>query len=300
MSEEILSDWPGVTGAAEKRIDMNIFYDNAQLLKLISNMHELTGIWLNIHEPSGRDIRIRSAHTEFCRAINDIPEGHARCTACDADAARLCRQRLEPWHYRCHAGICETLVPIVKAGEVISYLGFGQLLDESPIEEQWKCTRETLGWYPGDLEELHGKFLKIRQYPSGKTAAMTEILKILASHPEFHDAVVPAGHTDLQRLEQYLSRHYAEKLSIKKIASDLHFGDTKLCKLAKTLSNGRSLTWLIAYRRVLAAQKLLAATDLAVSEIALTVGYEDYNYFTKVFKKITGITPSRYRRIQRR
>lgn len=278
---------------------MNVVYNNTQLLNLISNIYELTGIWINIHELSGKDIQIRNAHTEFCRAINDIPEGHARCVACDANAAEQCRQRREAYHYRCHAGICETLIPIVDAGEIISYLGFGQLLDDSPMEEQWKRSRETLGWYPGDPETLHRKFLKIRQYPASKTSALTEILKILASHEGFSNAVTSAQYSDLQRLEIYISQHYAEKLPLKTITADLNFGATKLCELAKELSNGHSLTWLIALYRICAAQKLLIATDMPISEIALMVGYDDYNYFTKVFKKIAGITPSKYRSMQK-
>ena len=89
-----------------------------------------------------------------------------------------------------------------------------------------------------------------------------------------------------------------EKLTIQTITADLNFGATKLCDLAKTLSNGHSLTWLIANYRVQAAQKLLISSDKSISEIALMVGYEDYNYFTKVFKKLVGITPSKYRTIQ--
>ena len=89
-----------------------------------------------------------------------------------------------------------------------------------------------------------------------------------------------------------------EKLTIQTITADLNFGATKLCALAKTLSNGHSLTWLIANYRVQAAQKLLISSDKSISEIALMVGYEDYNYFTKVFKKLVGITPSKYRTTQ--
>ncbi len=279
---------------------MNVVYNHEQLLNLISSIHELTDIWINIHDLTGKDIQIRDAQTDFCRAINSSPEGHARCVSCDADAARLCREYKKAYHYRCHAGICETLVPITGSGEIISYLGFGQLLDTSPVEEQWKRTKAALSWYPYDLEELHRKFLTIRRLAPSKTAALTEILKVLALHVDFNNVVIPTAYTDLQKLEIYISRHYMEKLSMESISRELHFGTTKLCSLAKKLSGGHSLTWLIAFYRINEAQKLLIATDKPVSEVALFVGYEDYNYFTKVFKKIAGITPSRYRSTKQR
>lgn len=133
---------------------MNVFYNNSRLMETISDIYELTGIWINIHDLSGEDIHIRNAHCDFCRTINDLPEGHARCLSCDAKASNICRSIKAPYHYRCHAGMCETLVPIFNNGEVISYLGFGQLLDESPLEEQWNFTKNTLSWYPDDLENL--------------------------------------------------------------------------------------------------------------------------------------------------
>lgn len=275
---------------------MDTIFNNEQLLNLISNIHELTGIFINIHELSGKDIGIRDAHTEFCRAINQLPEGHMRCVNCDAKASKICRELKTSYRYRCHAGLWENLVPILDNGEVISYLGFGQLLDSSPIEEQWEYTRSTLSWYPGDPEELKEKFFKLRQYALPKTEALTELLKFMASYVQTNKLVAAAAHSDLQRLDLYISQHYMEKLSIRSLTSALNFGATKLCALSKTLSGGRSLTWLIASHRVSAAQSLLLSTDKSVSEIAAIVGYEDYNYFTKVFKHITGTTPSRYRK----
>lgn len=274
---------------------MNVFYNSEKLMALISNMHELSGIWINIHELSGEDIQIRNQHTDFCRTINSTSEGHTRCASCDAQAAEICCKLKRPYHYRCHAGICETLIPIFDSGEVISYLGFGQVLDETPLEEQWQYTRKTLSWYQDDLEDLREKFFSIRQYSQKKELALTEILQALVSHVQSDGAVSLTKFTDIQFLENYLSRHYTEKLTLKRISDDLGFGTTKLCSLAKSLSNGHSLTWLIAQYRINAAKKLLSSSDKPISEIALLIGYEDYNYFTKVFKNIVGITPSHYR-----
>ncbi len=277
---------------------MNVFYNNEQLLILISDIYELTGIWVNIHDISGKDIQIRDKSADFCRLVNSIPQGHARCVNCDEKAAEICKNIKGIYHYRCHAGICETLIPILENGEVIAYLGFGQLLDESPIEEQWTQTMNTLSWYTGNISQLHEKFLLFRQYPRRKSMALAKILKTIAAYVQSIGIVATTKYTDLQRLDIYLTHHYAEKLSLKQIASDLHCGTTKLCALAKTLSNGHSLTWIIALYRVRAAQQLLISTDIPISEIALMVGYEDYNYFTKVFKSFVGITPRMYRKTQ--
>jgi two-component system response regulator YesN len=49
--------------------------------------------------------------------------------------------------------------------------------------------------------------------------------------------------------------------------------------------------------RIEESQKLLAETNLPVKEIAVRVGYLDEKYYSKLFKKATGIKPTEYRRI---
>ena len=94
----------------------------------------------------------------------------------------------------------------------------------------------------------------------------------------------------------YLEQHYMEPLSLKKISADLHIGTTKLCALAKKLSGGSTLTKVIAQRRIHAAKNLLVRDNAPISAVAEEVGFSDYNYFTKIFKSATGLTPSAYRK----
>ena len=52
----------------------------------------------------------------------------------------------------------------------------------------------------------------------------------------------------------------------------------------------------IASLRIQRAKELLRDESLSIQEIAEIVGYNDYFYFTKVFKKVEGISPSKYRK----
>ena len=105
-----------------------------------------------------------------------------------------------------------------------------------------------------------------------------------------------AQYTDQQKLEMYIDQHYMEKLSLKQISRDLNMGTTKLCAVAKKLSGDGSVTRLISQRRVQAAKRLLLREDIPISSVAERVGFSDYNYFTKIFKAIEGVTPSAYRK----
>lgn len=278
---------------------MNIFFNTDELLRLITNLYTLTGIRANILDVGGADICLDEWHLPFCTTMNSTPEGHQRCLDCDAREAKLCKKSGEVHYYRCHAGICEAIIPITSGGQTLAYLAFGQFLDTSPVEEQWQNTLSTLDWYKGSKEALHQQFLQFRQYTKDEVEAFADLLKAMATYIMVEGMIHSTARSELQLLESYLEQHYMEKLSLSSISRQLNIGRTKLCALAKELSGGKTLTYLIAQRRVQAAKTLLAQTNLPISEVADSVGINDYNYFSKIFRSIAGTTPSAYRKSKR-
>lgn len=278
---------------------MNIFFNTDELLRLITNLYTLTGIRANILDVGGTDICLDEWHLPFCTTMNSTPEGHQRCLDCDAREVKRCKKSGEVHYYRCHAGICEAIMPISSGKQTLAYLAFGQFLDTSPVEEQWKNTLATLGWYKGSKDALYKQFLQFRQYTKAEVDAFADLLKAMTTYIMVEGMIHSTARSELQLLESYLEQHYMEKLSLSSISQQLNIGRTKLCALAKELSGGKTLTHLIAERRVLAAKTLLTQTNLPISEVAESVGISDYNYFSKIFRSFAGTTPSAYRKSKR-
>ena len=275
---------------------MNILFDEEQLRRLIANLKILTGLPANILDPDGRDINLFRGHPPFCRAINDLPEGHERCVACDRCKIQHYQAESGFQHYRCHAGICEAVMPLYNRQNPVAYLAVGCYLDDSPIEEQWAYTRSLLDWWPDGPDALKDAFFQFRQYSKAEIQAYTETLEALSAYIQLKGMILTAEQTDLQKLELYLEQHYMEKLSLESISQQLHIGRTKLCSLAKELSGGRTLSYLIARRRIEAAKRLLLQSSMPISSVGEMVGISDYNYFSKVFRSATGMTPSAFRK----
>jgi len=275
---------------------VNVLFNSSRLSELLNNLKLLTGIWVNIFDANGRDIKLSGNSTDFCQRINAEAEGHRRCEACDAKAVERCAAMGRPYQYRCHAGLKEIVVPIYDQGMPVAYMVFGQLLDDSPVKQQWDESVKTLHWYEGDLLELKDAFYALKQYSERELRAFTEILEALTHYVLLEGMIHSAQYTDQQKLEMYIDQHYMEKLSLKQISRELNMGTTKLCAVAKKLSGDGSITRLISQRRVQAAKQLLLREDISISSVAEKVGFSDYNYFTKIFKSIEGITPSAYRK----
>ncbi|MCI8329292.1 MAG: helix-turn-helix domain-containing protein [Oscillibacter sp.] len=275
---------------------MNILFDEERLRRLIANLNILTGLPANILDPEGRDINLFRGHPPFCRMLNDLPEGHERCVACDRCKIRHYTAEKGFQFYRCHAGVCEAVMPLFDKKRPLAYLVFGCYLDESPMEEQWERSRQLLDWYPGGAGVLRPAFFQFRQYTQKEIQAYAETLEALSSYIQLKGMILTAEQTDLQKLELYLDQHYMEKLSLESISQQLHIGRTKLCALAKELSEGQTLSYLVAQRRIDAAKRLLVQSSLPISAIGESVGISDYNYFSKVFRSATGMTPSAFRK----
>ncbi len=283
----------------QEAIPLNIIFDQERLRRLIANLKILTGVPANILDPEGRDINLFRGHPPFCRAINDLPEGHERCVACDQCKIRHYTAEQGFQFYRCHLGICEAVMPLYDRKNPLAYLAVGCYLDDSPMEDQWERTRALLDWWPGGPDSLKEAFFQFRQYSQQEIQAYAETLEALSAYIQLKGMILATEQTDSQRLALYLDEHYMEKLSLSSLSQALHIGRTKLCSLAKDLSGGRTLSHLITQKRMEAAQRLLIQSSLPISAVADAVGISDYNYFSKVFRSFTGITPSGYRKLSR-
>lgn len=107
-------------------------------------------------------------------------------------------------------------------------------------------------------------------------------------------AAAPAGSDFQINFQVWLEHHYTEDISIEAAAESMGISPFYFSRLFRTSFDKTFLEYLTAYR-VERAGQLLASTDIPVREIAPRVGYADSNYFSKVFKRQTGQTPTEYR-----
>lgn len=99
----------------------------------------------------------------------------------------------------------------------------------------------------------------------------------------------------MNRLMQFIEQRISdETLKIDEMAEAMNMGRTALFSKMKSLV-GMSPSDFLRQVRMQRAQQLLARSKMSISEVAYSIGYTDPKYFTKCFKKDTGMTPSEYR-----
>ena len=95
-------------------------------------------------------------------------------------------------------------------------------------------------------------------------------------------------------ISHYIETNYMYDISMQDLARHMNYSEAYFCKLFKQCFNKNFTSYLSEYR-VVEAKRMLAMPTVNVKDIGRAVGYSDSNYFAKVFKRITGQSPTEYR-----
>lgn len=102
------------------------------------------------------------------------------------------------------------------------------------------------------------------------------------------------GDADIQIVQDYIEKHYDDKITIEKLASLINAGRRTFERRFKLATNNTPVEY-IQRVRIEAAKLSFEGSRKNVSEIMFNVGYTDTKAFRDIFKKITGLTPIEYR-----
>lgn len=101
------------------------------------------------------------------------------------------------------------------------------------------------------------------------------------------------------KASQYILLNLHRKLELKKIAQWVDTNPSYLSRRFKE-ETGQTIWAYIREKRIMEARWMLSQTELSITDIALSLGFDDVNYFSKVFRKERGISPREYRQKYRR
>lgn len=100
---------------------------------------------------------------------------------------------------------------------------------------------------------------------------------------------------EVERATQYFNEHYNTTISIEEYAASRHMSTCWFIRNFKHYTKMTPLQYIVSIR-IANAQSLLETTQYNMTEIAAIVGYDNPLYFSRIFKKQTGVSPSEYRK----
>jgi AraC-like DNA-binding protein len=276
---------------------MEMILNQTGMSHLLQSFYAIAGVRVGIFDPLGKEIlAYPMEHSEYCRLIRAAQKGLDACKKCDRAAYQYAVQHSGHYIYRCHAGLTEMIAPIITSrDERIGFLMMGQMQQPGDAEEkQWDTVYAKIKNIYFDGQQLKAAYSRQPAIKMETIKAGAYILQALASYVWQDNYIRVQDEPLSSRAEKYITANLKKALTLEGIAMSLRVGKTTLCTRLKKES-GITVNELVRHIRVEQAKQFLQETRDPIYEIAENVGIPDYNYFTKVFKDETGVTPSVFR-----
>lgn len=265
----------------------------------------LFGVNIALVSPDGQRIIIFDLEKRtqpFCSALEKCGPGSVLCAMCDQSRFLEARRDVKMLRYRCHAGLTEFIVPVVRNGETIGLLQCGQVHDRRPTQAEWRVARRDLVQAGIDSRPLRQPFWKNRVLTPDCQRDLLVLLELIAqrlAHSDEQPLGAEPGRLQMQlgRAVTFIEVHLAERLSLPMIARAANISTRGLTRLFKK-EIGSSVVQFILRRRAARACELLARTDHTCAEIAFEAGFGSVQHFNRIFRRLEEVSPRHWRRRQ--
>lgn len=273
---------------------MLINFNMQKLDKLLSDFYKLTGLTISVWDAEFRQLGFQPKEMRnFCRIIKSSPEGNYRCFLSDKKVCTACAQDGKPVTHYCHAGLVDTAVPIRYKDSVMGYIMFGQIKAD-PLDNMQalkKLSREIKVDFPNLLKA----YKELETYNNEKVSAAANILKAATRYLWLSEYINMGYNTLASQLDDYIRANLTGDISIKQICKTFGISKNRLYSISHEWFK-MPIGEYITLSRINEAKKLLSSTDTPIHQVAVLVGINDYNYFSKFFRLRVGVSPLKYRK----
>lgn len=271
-----------------------IHYDQTVLTHLLTSLSIFIESNITVYEANGHEGGAKGvADIRLCHFINENYQ--KRCANSDRCALERLRKENDAFYYHCHFGLIEMLMKFPLCKDRYVAVMVGPFRDKVKTRNDVERVREYAAIFHKNEKELLTEYRKIPVFSEEKFTAIKSLItaimefgrmtKLIASKENFIDEV----------LDPYIEAHQKDKLSIARLSKTLGLTAKQLERIVR-LYSGQSPKRYILAKKMDAAADDIVNTSIPLVDIAAEYGFDDYNYFVKVFKSFKGETPSKMRK----
>ena len=271
---------------------MLVSLHSEKLTAILKDFYTLTGIRITIRDSENNIIfSYPDEDSPFCKFMRKNDEFNKKCLECDAGGFARCDKSEKTEIYKCHAGLSEVISPIKENDKIIGYILIGQITDNMNHFEVLSKQNELIEKYFPDTPPQN--FVRKIKYKSPKEiAAAAKILDALARYILLEEMIQLSERDIFDKIAQYIDSHIKEDITVSMLCKEFGICRTKLYTIVDE-NTGMGVASYIRKCRLKKAKHLIKTTDLKITEISDEIGFSDYNYFLRSFKKEFGISPKK-------
>ena len=255
--------------------------DENTLLQLFISFNVITKFRIVLYDSKFHEI-ISYPHNDckFCSLLHLNKELNERCLSMNEEAFLNARKANGLYLYRCHAGLIEVCYQLKNNKDVIlGYLMIGQVSDMANQNE----TDDMLTEYLNQNNIFIDDYTNLLSTPNKtieEIKAATHILEACALYLNLKNTIEYNQNTFIENLNNYIDEFKMNKNALYNAFNE--YSNIGIAEYIKQV-------------RLNKAKYYLKTTDYSVKKIAKEVGFMDYNYFCRVFKKEVKMSAKKYR-----
>ena len=268
----------------------------AELAKASVDFYNMTGIKIVLYDENRNVLYSYPAGMcSFCDKVRTVGELSAKCISCDNVGFDVCEKTHKPYIYKCHLGLAEAIAPICENDIIIGYMMLGQILCEQDIQVAEMMSERTAKKYGFDKAEFLRFLSDVKIVSDDFINSAVNMMSMCACYLYCNKIIKNKTDVLSVQIEKYIENHICEELSLEELCRKLYLSRSRLYAISKS-SFGMGISDYIRSKRIELAKKMLQTDEKPVNVIAAEAGFSDANYFTRAFKKETGLTPGEYRK----
>lgn len=263
--------------------------------EILKDLNKISGLRISVFD---LDQNLISGYppgpSPFCNFVRrSVPANEFTCLKQDRLAFEFVKKTRAPYIYQCYMGLLEAIAPLYYHGIPAGYLMIGQVLENVPTGKERvlfaarKLTDNT-SYVDSLLSSLPSLTLEQMQ-------SFSHIVSICAEYITLKHDFTVTHKTLAEELLFYLNMHYQEKITMQDLCGRFYSSKTTLNKIFQTYYN-TSIFDKLHEIRLEEACVLLKTTETPIHLIAKQCGFEDANYFSRIFRKAFHCSPSQYRK----
>lgn len=266
---------------------------NDEVQRIFDHFAASFGIAIVFYSIDGKILRrgLNRPPSPFCALIQNRLFNRALCIEMDEEMCRRCNRSKKPAGYRCHAGIEEAVAPLYVKGQLTGYAMIGQFRTTDRIDPGVLSKARKHG-----LEkELREAFGQLPRFSGEQAKNILGLFSMLMDYIATKEIVSVGGERIVGRVLAHIEEHLTEKVGIRDAAQAVGQSISTVSHHLKR-ATGKTFTQHLNEARMQRAEEhMRQSPECSIQEIAEQVGYNDPFYFSRIYRKLRGTTPSRFR-----
>lgn len=267
-----------------------IQYNFNVLSSLLSSLSSLIKTNVSIFDEFEHSSDARSQKIyPFCSKLKE----HVRnkCAISDQNAIERIKKVDGPLYYYCHFGLVEMIMKYSVDANSSFYILVGPFRDPKKSKENIDSINEFCKVFHKDSKTLLKQYKQIPRFSLEKYESIRDMINVIIDYAKTTKLISSKDNFLENELNPYIDKNISKNIKISMVCKELFLTPKQLERLVKIYSGFTPKKYILKYK-IDKAYNDIKYTERPLQHIADSYGFDDYNYFVRVFKKIKGTVPS--------